>query len=138
MDSVTREVRSRIMAGIKQRDSQIERRFRSRLWQAGIRYRKNVRMYGTPDIAIRSKKLVVFVDSCFWHGCRFHCRRPKTNRAFWSAKINRNRCRDLKITRFYRRRGWLVFRFWEHQLVRDIDDCVSRVVDGLNGVPRGR
>ena len=132
MDSVSRELRSQIMSRIKQRDSAIELQLRRRLWRAGVRYRKNLRIYGTPDIALRSRKIVIFVDSCFWHGCRFHCRRPKSNVAFWSAKIDRNRQRDLKVTRFYRRRGWVVLRFWEHQLIGDLDACVDRVLRSVS------
>jgi len=136
MDTVGREVRSRIMSRVKQRDSRLERQLRSRLWHTGLRYRKHVRMYGTPDIAIRSKKLVVFVDSCFWHGCRDHCRMPKSNVEFWATKIERNRQRDVEVTNFYRQRGWIVLRFWEHRLTCDLDGCVEevrRAVAGMSG-----
>ncbi|MGE3779431.1 MAG: very short patch repair endonuclease [Pirellulaceae bacterium] len=133
MDSVNRAVRSHIMSRIKQRDSAIERQLRSAVWRAGLRYRKNVRIHGTPDLVFRSAKVLVFVDSCFWHGCRFHCRMPKSNVEFWKTKIMRNRRRDLRVTRFYRRRGWTVLRFWEHQLLRDPDGCVNRVIAAAGG-----
>ena len=119
------------MSRIKQRDSGIERTLRSALWRRGVRYRKNVRIYGTPDLVLLASRVLVFVDSCFWHGCRFHCRRPKSNVDFWEAKIARNRRRDLKVTRFYRRRGWVVLRFWEHRLLNDLDACVERVVKAV-------
>lgn len=128
MDSVSRAVRSEIMSRIKQRDSGIERQLRTALWREGLRYRKHVRMRGTPDLVLRRARILIFVDSCFWHGCRFHCRKPKSNVAFWEAKILKNRRRDLAVTRFYRRQGWTVLRFWEHQLLKDHDACVSRVV----------
>jgi DNA mismatch endonuclease (patch repair protein) len=131
MDNVTAEVRSRIMARVKQRDSVIERSLRSALWRQGLRFRKHVRMYGTPDLLMARPRILIFVDSCFWHGCRHHCRRPKSNTDFWYAKIARNRARDLKVTRFYRRRGWIVLRFWEHTLIRDLDRCVQKVVAGV-------
>lgn len=131
MDSVDRETRSRIMSSVKQRDSGIERMLRLALWGRGLRYRKNVRIYGTPDIVFPASRILVFVDSCFWHGCRFHCRRPKSNVDFWESKIARNRRRDLKVTRFYRRRGWVVLRFWEHRLQNDLDACVERVVKAV-------
>lgn len=120
------------MSRVKQRDSGIERALRSALWRAGVRYRKHVRMRGTPDLAVASARVVVFVDSCFWHGCRFHCRRPKSNVDFWNQKIERNRRRDVKVNRHYRRRGWTVLRFWEHQLNRDLQSCVARVIDAVN------
>src|SRR3954469_7146062 len=123
MDSVSKEARSRIMSRVKQRDSRIELRLRLALWRAGVRYRKHVRVFGTPDLVLRRARILIFVDSCFWHGCRYHCRRPKSNVAFWATKIARNRWRDRRVNRYYRRRGWTVIRFWEHQL-DDVDRCV--------------
>lgn len=120
------------MSLIRQRDTKLEQRFRLALWHRGVRYRKNVRIYGTPDIVIRKSKLLVFVDSCFWHGCPRHCRRPKTNVAFWSRKIDQNRERDLSVTRYYRRTGWAVLRFWEHRLIADFEGCVAQVLEKLD------
>ena len=128
MDTLSRVARSRVMSLIKQRDSVIEQRLRTALWRSGIRYRKNVRTKGTPDIVIGRSQLVIFVDSCFWHGCRYHCRMPKSNVRFWREKIARNQKRDRSISRFYRRRGWIVFRFWEHRLKRDFEGCVAKVL----------
>jgi len=116
------------MSRVGQRDTDIELLLRQALWRRGLRYRKNVKLIGTPDLAIKTRRLVVFVDSCFWHGCRFHCRRPKSNILFWKSKIERNRRRDVRVTRYYRRRGWTVLRFWEHVLRQDLDGCVRRVV----------
>ena len=136
MDKISREQRSRIMAAVKQRGTRLERDFAKALWAAGVRYRKNVRMHGTPDILVRKAKLVVFLDSCFWHGCRFHCRWPKSNIVFWETKISRNRKRDRAVSRYYRRAGWTVLRFWEHQLARDLESCVSQVAGALRRVKR--
>ena len=116
------------MARIKQRDSKLEIRFRGALWKSGIRYRKNVKIYGTPDLVLSRYRLLVFVDSCFWHGCRFHCRKPKSNVAFWESKITRNKARDQKVTRYYRRRGYTVIRFWEHQIDSDLDNCIHKLL----------
>jgi DNA mismatch endonuclease (patch repair protein) len=128
MDTVTKAVRSRIMSAVKQKDSEIERKLRRALWAGGVRYRKHVRMFGTPDLVISTTRLLVFVDSCFWHGCRYHYSCPKSNAEFWRSKIERNQRRDRKVTRFYRRRGWTVVRFWEHQLASDLDGCVAKVL----------
>lgn len=139
MDTVTATVRSRIMSRIKQKDSKLEVALRKSLWSAGVRYRKNVRQFGTPDIVVTRHRLVVFVDSCFWHGCRWHCRRPKTNKKFWNEKIARNKRRDRLVTRYYRRRGWTVLRFWEHQL-QELPSCVEEVlrVTGAGQIPKIR
>jgi DNA mismatch endonuclease (patch repair protein) len=127
MDTISRAKRSRVMSLIKPRDTKLEQKFRAALWAIGIRYRKNVKMYGTPDIVIRRAKLLIFLDSCFWHGCRYHCRRPKSNVVFWNGKIERNRQRDLAVTRFYRRNGWIVLRIWEHKLAKDFEACLDTV-----------
>ena len=128
MDTISKIERSRVMSLIKQRDTKLEKRFRKALWANGIRYRKNVRMYGTPDIVIRKARTLIFVDSCFWHGCSKHCRMPKSNKNFWTNKIDRNAKRDRLVTRAYRDDGWEVLRFWEHKLARNFEDCVERAI----------
>ena len=128
MDTVSTHTRSIIMSRIKQRDSKLELRLRKELWKHGVRYRKNVRIYGTPDLMIKKLKILVFVDSCFWHGCPFHCRRPKSNTAFWDAKITRNRARDRKVSRYYRTRGYVVLRFWEHKIQANLPACVEKIL----------
>jgi len=131
VDTVDRATRSRVMSAVKQRDSRIEKMFRLALWHAGLRYRKNVRILGTPDVLFRAAKVVVFIDSCFWHGCSRHGRMPKSNVAFWRAKIDRNRRRDLRITRTYRRQGWRVVRVWEHELTVSSQRAVGRVMSAV-------
>jgi DNA mismatch endonuclease (patch repair protein) len=134
MDKVTAEVRSQIMSRVGQRDTDIELSLRAALWKAGVRYRKNVRIHGTPDLVLKRGRVLIFVDSCFWHGCRFHCRRPKSNTSFWLAKLARNRQRDRQVTRHHRRRGAVVLRFWEHQIKGNLNGCVSRVLAAVSVV----
>jgi len=69
-----------------------------------------------PDFVFRARKLSVFVDGCFWHGCPVHATRPKTNAAFWRKKIAANRTRDRLVTRTLRARDWTVLRIWQHEL----------------------
>jgi DNA mismatch endonuclease (patch repair protein) len=64
------------------------------------------------------RKLVVFVDGCFWHGCPNHAAKPKGNAAFWRRKLTANKRRDALVTRTLRRAGWRVLRVWEHELTR--------------------
>ncbi len=75
-----------------------------------------------PDFVFREVRLALFVDGCFWHACPRHCRMPAGNRAFWRAKLARNRARDRLVTRTLRRAGWRVLRIWEHELKK----CVGR------------
>jgi DNA mismatch endonuclease (patch repair protein) len=71
-----------------------------------------------PDFVFRARKLAVFVDGCFWHGCPRHFIKPRTNAAFGKKKIAANRTRDRLVTRTLRQLGWKVVRVWEHELVR--------------------
>ena len=69
-----------------------------------------------PDFVFRYRRLVIFVDVCFWHGCPRHGTKPKGNAAFWFEKFRRNIARDRRDTRNLRRTGWNVVRLWEHEL----------------------
>ena len=71
---------------------------------------------GRPDFAHRGSRVVVFVDSCYWHGCKEHLRLPQSNREYWLGKVARNRRRDREVTRELRAEGWLVLRVWEHSV----------------------
>lgn len=79
-------------------------------------WRRHLRMRGTPDFAFPARKVAVFVDGCFWHGCPRHCRYPKTRRKYWRDKILRNAERDRDTNRVLRRKGWKVIRVWECEL----------------------
>lgn len=116
------------MSHIKGKDSKIERCLREALSKAGLRYRKNVnRLPGKPDVAFIGKKVVVFLDSCFWHGCRRHGSMPTSNRKFWREKIRKNKERDRIVKREYKRMGWIALRFWEHDLKKNTSEVVSRI-----------
>lgn len=80
---------------------------------------------GKPDFVFPRIRLAVFVDGCFWHGCR-QCRNlPASNRAFWKKKITANVRRDRKIVIELRGDGWAVLRFWEHQIRTNPNECVD-------------
>ena len=68
-----------------------------------------------PDIVMAGRKLAIFVHGCFWHG--HHCARgsrvPKTNRAYWVAKIARNKDRDRRSVTALKRTGWRPLIVWE-------------------------
>jgi DNA mismatch endonuclease (patch repair protein) len=82
-DKITKEQRSQIMQMIKAQ-SNLENEVSKALWHKGIRFRKNVKsLFGNPDIAIKKYKIVIYVDSCFWHYCPEHGTIPKSNTEFW-------------------------------------------------------
>lgn len=71
-----------------------------------------------PDFVFPKRKVAVFVDGCFWHGCPRCYVRPKQNRKFWDAKREGNMARDRKQSRALRSAGWTVLRLWEHELAK--------------------
>ena len=119
MDSVSRDMRSRVMAKVRsKRNRSTEWRVRAFLVRAGIRgWTLNAaELSGKPDFVFQAQRLAVFVDGCFWHGCPKCYRRPSSHTEYWDAKAARNRARDAKITSSLKRQGWRVLRIWEHQL----------------------
>jgi DNA mismatch endonuclease (patch repair protein) len=79
-------------------------------------WRRHQPLPGCPDFVFRRERLTVFVDGCFWHGCRWHLRMPHDNRAYWKRKIAGNVARDRLTNRRLREAGWRVLRVWEHSL----------------------
>jgi DNA mismatch endonuclease (patch repair protein) len=97
-------------------------------------WRRNSKLPGRPDFIFPLRRLAVFVDGCYWHGCAVHYRRPKSNRKFWDAKIARNRRRDREVCRLLKARGWRVLRVWEHALARKNEKrTISRILRALAG-----
>jgi len=114
MDHVSKQVRSKIMAAIRSRgNATTELSLGKLLWAADLRgYRKHWPVAGRPDFAWPRRKVAVFVDGCFWHGCR--CKYlPRTNTEFWRNKIETNKRRDRRVSGFLRRNGWAVLRIKE-------------------------
>ena len=91
---------------------------------------------GAPDIAIKKYKLVVFLDSCYWHGCPEHGVIPKSNREFWEKKIKRNIDRDMEVTKYYKSRNWNILRFWEHEVKQDLDSVIDRIINAINALQK--
>jgi DNA mismatch endonuclease (patch repair protein) len=122
--------RSRIMSAIRgKRNKSTELPLRMALVRAGLRGWSSHpdHILGKPDFFFSRRGIAVFVDGCFWHGCRRCGHVPKTNRPFWTAKIIRNRQRDLITSRKLRARHVVVLRFWEHDVKNRLDYCIRRI-----------
>ncbi len=118
-DIYSKEKRSKIMKAVRNKDSKLEVDFRRTLWNEGFRYRKNVIEYfGKPDLVLKKYRTVIFIDSCFWHGCKKHCKLPATRNKWWAEKIKNNKKRDKEVNRHYKKMKWRVIRLWEHDLKR--------------------
>jgi DNA mismatch endonuclease (patch repair protein) len=118
MDKVSPKKRSEVMSSVKSKGTKLERFFAEKLKERGLDYcRRNVKeLAGKPDFVFEDAKIAIFIDSCFWHGCRQHLRMPASNRDYWIAKIARNRKKDRQVARLLKDDGWLVLRIWEHSL----------------------
>jgi DNA mismatch endonuclease (patch repair protein) len=119
-DTYRPKERSRIMSRIRSTGNRPERQLyeiaRSVL---GWRWRidRNVRsLPGRPDLLIPALRLAIFADGCFYHCCPKHWRAPKSNSSYWIPKLRRNTARDRANERTLRRRGFSVWRVWEHDL----------------------
>jgi len=122
--------RAQLMSRVRSKGNEsTEMRLASLLRKAGLHgWRRNRPLPGNPDFVWACKKLVLFVDGCFWHGHR--CGKnitPKTNAKEWRRKINGNLARDRRVTRLLRHRGWHVLRIWECQLAKRPDVCIIRI-----------
>ncbi|MHB8880444.1 MAG: very short patch repair endonuclease [Thermodesulfovibrionales bacterium] len=128
-DVFTRDKRSEVMSSIRGRGNRsTEWRLRARLVSAGIAgWRLHSRdVVGTPDFTFPDGHLAVFVDGCFWHGCR--CKTiPESNHEFWMEKIQRNKRRDREVNSSLKKSGWTVLRFWEHQIKKEPGKCIETV-----------
>ncbi|HVC43614.1 MAG TPA: DNA mismatch endonuclease Vsr [Candidatus Binataceae bacterium] len=114
-DTVDRATRSRMMAGIRAKDTQPEMRVRRAIHAAGLRYRLHrADLPGKPDLVFPSMRRIILVQGCFWHGHRcLKGRIPAANRIYWKDKIVNNQARDKRNIGRLRSRGWKVAQIWE-------------------------
>ena len=102
------------------------------LYEKGLRYRVQYPVPGAPrrsiDIAFPGKRVAIFIDGCFWHGCTEHRNIPAHNRDWWQNKIDQNRSRDRDTDEKLREAGWHVLRYWEHDSVEQIVSEVHEVI----------
>ena len=127
--------RSNLMKKIRSSENKAERELRLALWSKGIRYRKNYKKFpGSPDVLINKYKLAIFVDGEFWHGYNWENKKEKigVNRAFWIPKIERNMQRDEENNLALKKLGFTVIRFWEQQIIKDLEGCVNVILDYLS------
>jgi len=128
-DIFTKAKRSEVMSLIRGKgNKETERVLLALLKQNKITgWRRHLPLPGKPDFAFPKKRVAVFVDGCFWHGCPKCYTRPKTNRAFWDRKREQNMARDMRVNRQLRRQGWKVLRIWQHALQKFPSVCLNRI-----------
>ena len=127
-DCFDSEKRSQVMKAVGKQDTAPELRLRLHLWRNGLRYRKHPRVANTrPDFAFVGRRIAVFVDGCFWHGCPRHYVAPVGNAAFWKEKLRRNQVRDRLVTERLTDEGWTVLRVWECEVHRQLEVVMTRI-----------
>lgn len=83
------------------------------------------------DIVFTKRKIAVFIDGCFWHGCPEHATYPKRNENYWLPKLARNIERDRETDTILREAGWMVLRVWEHIAP---EEAARSIVDVIKGI----
>ena len=128
-DPFTPAERSAVMRKVPGKGSSAEIKVRKALTALGVRYRLHRKdLPGSPDVVMAGRRLALFVHGCFWHGhdCARGARVPKANRDYWTAKVGRNRARDVAAGAALEAKGWRVETIWECDL-KDRDALAARV-----------
>lgn len=125
MDNLTKEQRKLNMSQIKGTNTALEKRFFNLLRDNNVSYSKYPKIYGKPDCRIG--KLLIFVDSDFWHGWQFPRWKNRLPKEYWINKIAHNIKRDKQKTRKLKHLGYKVARVWEHQLVKKPESVLSKL-----------
>jgi len=136
-DTVTPEVRSRMMSGIRAKNTKPELAIRKRLHALGFRYRiHDKRKPGKPDIVLPRYHAVILIHGCFWHGHDCHLFRiPATRQEFWQPKIEHNRLNDQKALEQLLHDRWRVLIIWECSIKGKqrlpVDEVIKTTVEWL-------
>lgn len=94
-------------------------------------WRRNFNLIGKPDFVFPKQKLIVFVDGCYWHGHSCRKRKPGENNEYWEQKIDRNKTRDMTVTKKLRKDGWGVVRVWECEIKKKKHGKKIKVIKDL-------
>ena len=127
MSSMETRQKNYRMSMIKSTNSKLELEVFNRLNTLGYFYEKHKKdLPGCPDIVFPSQRIVVFIDSDFWHGWNF-IKWKKKLKKYWVIKIEKNIKRDRKNRIILKKAGWKVFRIWEHQWKKDKEKCIEKL-----------
>lgn len=129
--------RGRHLSGRRNADTAPELELRRALHAAGARFRlhRSLAKGCTPDIVLPGRRLAVFVDGCFWHGCPTHGRKGPwvgPNALLWADKMSRNRERDIRSSKRASDLGWRPVRLWECEVQVDAAAAARRVLEAAD------
>lgn len=131
----TKEQISRNMKSNKGKDTKPELLLRKELWRRGLRYRKNYKeLYGKPDIVFLGAGIAVFVDGKMWHGYDWEHQKDdfKSRRDYWIPKIEHNIEHDYEVTQELISLDWLVMRFWDFEIKKNLQECADKIERAYN------
>ena len=131
---MTPEQRSYNMSRIRGKNTSIEVLLSNALWHRGVRFRKNSKLYGHPDISIKKYKIAIFADGDFWHGWNWEeeQQRIKSHRDYWIPKIERNMQKDIEVNFALKALGYTVIRVWEHEIRNNLNSVVDMIIREIN------
>ncbi len=146
-DIVDSATRSRMMSGIRAKNTKAEVEIRKRIFAAGFRYRlHDKKLPGKPDIIFPRYKAIIFIHGCFWHAhdCALF-KVPSTRPEFWQKKLKRNREKDEENSSHLKHLGWRILTIWEcsfrgagKKREQELTKIVGKAVKWLNSKSRYR
>jgi len=133
MDNLTPEQRRKNMRNIRSSDTMPELLVARELHKRKIYFARNdKKILGKPDFVFRRKKIVVFIDSDFWHGHKTRFIMPKSNKKYWTEKIKRNILRDKFVNKNLKKEGWKVIRIWVYDIKKNLDKSINKITKALD------
>ena len=135
MDDLSKEARRKNMQNIRSKNTVPELLVINELKRRKIYFAKHVdKIFGKPDIVFRRKKIIVFIDSDFWHCNPKKFIMPTTNKIYWKKKIQGNIERDKLVTKTLKKEGWKILRFWESNIKKNVIKVVDKIEKELENI----
>jgi len=130
-DVFSKEKRSEVMSKIKSSGTKIEIRMKIALEEAGIKFEYQPKIYGKPDFLI-PPNIVIFCDSSFWHGRNWQQLKKRLPDAYWREHIGNNRKRDRIVISALKNEGYIVIRYWDEEINKNINKCIKQITKSMN------
>ena len=132
-DVFSKEKRSEVMSKIRSSGTKIEIRMKNALEETGIKFEYQPKIYGKPDFLI-PPNIVIFCDSSFWHGRNWQQLKKELTDGYWKEHIGNNRKRDRVVNSALKNAGYMVIRYWDEEINKNIDKCIKQITKSMNKV----
>lgn len=111
--------KARLKQTFPAKDTTIEIALQEELVRRGIVYDKHLPVLGLcqPDIVFPQQKIAVFADGDYWH-----------------TKDEKVRQKDKFQNSILKANGWVVLRFWEHEIRQDVSSCVDQIAEVIKAL----